>query len=123
MIKQCESVIKNCLTCLRFSKTPIIEHPALAIRVNDVFDRIGIDLVFGLPETEEGYKGIMVITEYITKFLYAVPIKTKTANEVARNLFNFICLFGPPKELLSDQGKEFLNSVIEKMLKMTGIEH
>lgn len=65
----------------------------------------------------------MVITEYLSKFPYAIPIKSKTAEEIASGLFDYISLFGPPYEILSDQGKEFLNSVVESMLKMTGIEH
>ena len=32
-------------------------------------------------------------------------------------------LFGPPKELLSDQGKEFLNQIVEAMLKLSRTEH
>ena len=64
----------------------------------------------------------MVITEYLSKYPYAVAIKSKTAEEIAKNLFDYICLFGPPKILLSDQGKEFLNECVNKLSSLTGIE-
>ena len=123
MLKDCEFVRNYCMTCLHFEKSKKNEHLAISIPVHDLHDRIGIDLVFGLPLTSEGYKGIMVITEYLSKFPYAVPIKSKSANEIAQALFTYIAIFGPPKELLSDQGREFLNNIVEKMLKISGIEH
>ena len=64
----------------------------------------------------------MVITEYLSKYPYAVAIKSKTVEEIAKNLFDYICLFGPPKILLSDQGKEFLNECVNKLSSLTGIE-
>ena len=90
-------IINKCSTCNRHNKVKVWEHPANAIEPTGIFDRIGIDLVLGLPETKEGYKGILVITEYLSKYPYAVPIKSKTAVEIAENLFQYISLFGPPK--------------------------
>ena len=119
----CEFELKNCMTCLRYQKTPIQDHPALALPISGLFDRLGMDLILGLPKTDEDFVGILVITEYLTKYPYAVPIKSKSATEIARHLFNYISLFGPPKEILSDQGKEFLNSVVDSMLKQSGVEH
>jgi len=83
-------------------------------------ERVGIDLVLGLPLTESGYNGILVITEYLSKYPYAVPIRSKSAKEIARHLWHYFCLFGPDKELLSDCGKEFLNEVISEMLLQIG---
>ena len=62
------------------------------------------------------------LSEYLSKYPYAVPIKSKRANEIASHLFRYISLFGPPKELLSDQGTEFLNAVVQHLSLVTGIE-
>ena len=93
MGRDCDFVIKSCLPCLRFKKTPILDHPALSLPITQILDRIGIDLVFGLPKTEKGFVGVMVITEYLTKYPYAVPIKSKSAVEIGSELFKFIALF------------------------------
>ena len=45
------------------TKDRVVEHGAIAIPINAIFDRIGSDCIFGLPETDEGYGGILVITE------------------------------------------------------------
>ena len=118
-----EDVVKNCESSQRNSLVSPVFNPAQALIITGIFDRFGIDLVFGLPETAEGYVGIMVVTEYLTKYPFARPIKSKTALEIARILWEYISLFGPPKSILSDQGTEFYNSVVDTLLKLTGIEH
>ena len=55
-----------------------------------IFERFGADLILGLPETQEGYIGILLITEYLTKFPHGFPIKSKTAQEIAEKLFEYI---------------------------------
>lgn len=121
--KEVEKFISRCDVCLRNQKVRHYDQPARAIKVTKLFERIGIDLVFGLPETEEGYKGIFVVTEYLSKFAYARPIKSKTAEEIADKLIEYICQYGPPKILMSDQENEFNNQVMQKVLDASHIEH
>ena len=79
--------------------------------------------MFGLPETKEGYKGLLVITEYLTKYPYVAAIKSKTAEEIAEKLWNYIAIFGAPKIILSDQGNEFNNQLVNKLISAVGAEH
>ncbi|CAF0985550.1 unnamed protein product [Brachionus calyciflorus] len=95
--------IKKCNVCIRFDKSKVIDHPALTLPIRSIFDRIGIDLVFGLPKTVDGYIGLLVIIEHV----FAYPIKSKTAIEIAEKILEFISIFGPPSEFLSDRGPEF----------------
>ncbi len=67
--------------------------------------------------------GIFIITEALTKYVYAVEIKSKTAIECASKLWLYISQFGPPNTIISDQGKEWVNSVIRELLKAVGIDH
>jgi hypothetical protein len=109
--------IDNCTTCLRNSKRGNLETEAKSLIESGLFDRIGIDLVFGLPVTKEGYHGVLVITEYLSRYPFVIPIRSKEAEEVACGLWRYISIFGPPKEILYDQGKEFVNAVIDRMCK------
>ena len=123
MFKDIVDVVAKCEVCQRNENVPVLNHEAKALHVSGIFDRIGIDLVFGLPETGEGYIGLMVITEYLSKYPFVKTIKTKSAAEIAPLIWEYICLFGPPKEILSDQGKEFNNSLIDLLVKYVGAEH
>ncbi len=108
-----------------YLKVPKVEDGVeLALPILGLFERVGIDLVLGLPaDNPEQFNGILVITEYFSKYPYAVPIRSKEAVEIATHLFQYISLFGPPKVLLSDQGKEFVNAVVDKLLQQVGTEH
>jgi len=116
------SFIDRCEACHKHGNHKLISSPAKALKIYGIFDRIGIDCVFGLPTTTDGYKGILVITEYLTKYPYAVPIRSKSAEEIASKLWIYFSLFGPAKQLLSDQGKEFLNNVMNRLLAFCGVE-
>ena len=122
MMKDVETIVKNCNICIRNEPKRIMNNPAIALPITGLFDRVGIDLVFGLKETPDGYKGILLVTDYLSKYPYAAPIKSKTANEIAEQLWIYITIFGPPKEMLSDQGPEFLNKIVEELAKITGIK-
>jgi hypothetical protein len=123
MMIQIITVLKQCETCARNKKESELNHPAIALKVTGLFDRVGIDLTFGLPESSEGYIGVMVITEALSKFPWAKPIRSKSAKEIANILKEYICIFGAPKSIVSDRGTEFNNEIIDTMLKNLGVEH
>jgi hypothetical protein len=123
MLDDIEKHIKTCEVCARNQKTREVNNPANSLKVLGIFDLIGIDLVFGLPETSDGYIGVIVITEYLTKFPYVKPIKSKRAEEIAAILWEYISIFGPPKGILSDQGNEFNNQLMSMITKNIGVEH
>ena len=123
MMIQIITVLKQCETCARNKKESEFNHPAIALKVTGLFDRVGIDLTFGLPESSEGYIGVMVITEALSKFPWAKPIRSKSAKEIANILKEYICIFGAPKTIVSDRGTEFNNEIVDTMLKNLGVEH
>ena len=58
-----------------------------------------------LPETKRGNKYILVLTDLFTKWVEAIPLKETSAETLAGVLYNeFICRFGLPKYIHSDQG-------------------
>ena len=124
LLDDVKKVVSSCFTCKRTNKAKVYHHPAQALPILQLFERVGMDLVLGLPaDNPNQFNGILVITEYLSKYPYAVPIRSKEAVEIASHLFNFISIFGPPKVILSDQGKEFVNEVVDKLLQQVGTEH
>jgi hypothetical protein len=113
MIKTIDQIIATCEICLKFDKIKAVNNPAIPSFIDNVFDKIGIDLINGLPESAEGFQIILVIIEYVTKFAWAIPLKTKAADEIAQHMLNHICTYGPPKCIISDQGTEFVNEIVK----------
>jgi len=115
MYRDIKNYVDACQVCQKFGggrqATPL--HPLKTARP---FDRLGIDLVGPLPLTKQGNRYLVVATEYVTKWPEVKAIPAKTALEVATFLYHdIICRHGCPRELLSDQGKEFCNEVINEL--------
>ena len=117
-----EKAVAACDKCQRNEPTKRFFHPARSIPVTGIMDRVQIDLVFGLPPTKDGFVGVFIAMEALSKYPFVLPIKTKAAPEIAKCLLNFISLFGPPKTILSDNGNEF-KSVVDELLKHMQVEH
>jgi hypothetical protein len=59
----------------------------------------------------------------MTGFTLIRALHSKTQEEVAKALWQLICDFGSPKIIQSDNGTEFVNSVIHELINLYGIEH
>ena len=71
--------------------------------------------------SEKGYKYILVVCDYFTKYTEAYPLKDKTARSVADALMDkWLPTFGFPLFLHSDQGKEFDNTMIHNLSELLG---
>ena len=68
--------------------------------------------------TDGDFKYIMVYQDHLTKWTVLRPLKTKRADEIAKNLVNIFCHFGSPLLLHSDNGREFVNEVIHSLLSL-----
>ena len=123
MRKDVKDYVNACDVCQRNvgNKKPAPLHP---IKIGQPFDRIGIDLVGPLPETKQGNKYIIVATEYLTKWPEAKAIPSKHAEVIAPFIYEeIICRHGCPREILSDQGTEFCNQVVNSMCNLFNVRH
>ena len=68
--------------------------------------QVGMGLVGPLSETERGHEYIF-FPDYFSKCPTAVPLKIKSAYEVANVLTGVICSYGCCKTLTTNQGREF----------------
>ncbi|CAF0965976.1 unnamed protein product [Brachionus calyciflorus] len=123
MVDDIKQSIKECTTCQKNNKTITKYHHAQVSQLSNLVKRVANDLILGLDEREEGYIGILVIIEFLSNFPYAKKIKRKSAKEKADILIEYISLFGPFSELLSDQGKEFLNNIMSELKNRLGFVH
>ena len=111
-----EVFIKQCILCQ--TRKPLKEHmiskPIVSVRV---MTRLQIDLIDmrtrpDIIDQDTIYNWILNCIDYFSKYSWAYPLRNKSANDVALKLRELFFTFGPPKILHSDNGKEFVASVI-----------
>ncbi len=96
-------------------------HP---IRPLGPFEKWGIDLMGPLPMIRRGHQFIVVATYYFTNFAKVRALKSLVKQEVARFLYEQIFIqFGTPLEIVSDNGPQFLNEVVENLLARLVVKH
>ena len=99
-------------------KAPLQIEPAMC-----PLERIAIDILGLLPETERGNKYIPVIGDYFTKWQEAYPMRNMEATTVPNILVHeFISRFGVPKYLHTDQGRNFESGLIKEICSLVHIK-
>ena len=77
--------------------------------VTEPFKKIAIDIVGELPRTTTGYKCILTIVDYATRYPEAIPLRTTNAKTVAETLIQYFSRVGISDEIVSDQGSNFMS--------------
>ncbi|EYC40353.1 hypothetical protein Y032_0618g710 [Ancylostoma ceylanicum] len=114
---------RSCKDC--FLTRPHEKHipPLKPITTSKPFELIGMDLV-DLGLSESGNRYALVVIDHFLKFVGAYPIPDKSARTVARTLFERWICDGCrwPKAIHSDQGPEFVNSILSEICEIIGIK-
>ena len=79
-----------------------------------------------LPETKDGNRYLLVLVDILTRYAVAIPIKDKSAKRVTDTLRKRVFvngLLGPPVNLISDNGLEFSNQAMTRLLRRNGVKH
>ena len=76
-----------------------------------------------IQESSQGNKYIVAITDHFSKWNEAAALPQKTVDRVADFLYMTVCRLGCMDTLSSDQGWEFVNSVMDHLLERMSTEH
>ena len=116
---------RSCEICQRnFSgrpaKVPLINLPL----IDTPFARIAMDLIGPLPKSKKGNRFALVVIDMATKYPDAVALKNIDSHNIAQALIDIFSRVGLPKEVLHDQGAQFMSSVMKRfneILQIKGI--
>jgi len=99
-------------------------YPRRKVTLKGINDLYQADLVEMIPyaKVNKGYKYILTMINCLTKFAFAVPLKTKTGIEVAKVL-EPILKKNKMTHLQTDQGLEWLNTHVKKLMTKYKINH
>ena len=115
--------IRECIPCLRFNIAKRGFDPATPITAAFPFDHIQIDHKVGLPKSKDGFTAILVIVDVCTGFILLRAVLNTQAETIAAVLWQIFNDFGFPKVIQSDNGPEFVNRIISKMIMLSGVDH
>lgn len=123
MRRDVEEEIKQCDDCLRNTIVKRGWHPASFVMSTQPWDHVQIDTATNLPESIDGMTVLLVVVDVCTGFVVLRALPNKEMETVARALWSIFALLGLPRVIQSDNGTEFVNQVVETIVRVCGIEH
>ncbi|CAF1429135.1 unnamed protein product [Rotaria sordida] len=111
--------LKQCIACQ--TRKPIKQHiPSKPIISLGVMTRLQIDLIDMRTRPDKIspdviYSWILNCIDHFSKFSWAFPLKNKSTTEVGMKLRELFFVFGLPRLLHSDNGREFVSNVIMEL--------
>ena len=124
LFKDAHQFVSTCDKCQRMGnisrKDEPPMHPILEV---ELFDLWGIDFM-GPFSASYNNLYILLVVDYVSKWVEAIPTRTNDAKVVAQFLRSHIfSRFGTPRALITDNGTHFSNKVIDKVLQKYGVRH
>ena len=112
----------NCEFCQRHRRNAT--KPNVTVNLSENFnDLVCIDLKF-LKEEDGSVTILLHLIDHLTKFSMAKVIRDKSGTTIVEGMLaTWISVFGPPKRILSDNGKEFTNIHFSEMCDLLNIKH
>ena len=109
---------RSCEVCQRCSKSKSRKVPLMERQVmSEPFEVLAFDLVGPFPKAKNGFRFVLTAICMGSKWPEAIPLKSETAKAVASGMVEIFARTGIPLQLLSDQGSQFLGSLVKHLCK------
>ena len=86
------------------------------------FERIAMDIVEPLRKSQAGHRFILVICDYATQYPEAIFLRSVEARHMADALVGFLSRVEIPREVLTDQGTNFMSWLMGELYRMLWVK-
>jgi len=114
---------KRCVTCNEYHRGKNQPKRGLLkpMVIGAPFERWGIDLAGPFPKSAGGHAYILTAICVFSKFVILRPLRDKTAQTVAKVIYEQVFMRFGGGEILTDNGLEFRNELLSELCKLTGV--
>ncbi len=115
--------VQSCDLCSSIKKPPKRPKAPLGNMITGApLDRISSDIAGPFPISNIGNRYILVVTDYFSKWTEVFAIPDQSAATCADKILNeFICRFGCPYDLHTDQGTNYTSKLFTELCKLLEI--
>ena len=123
MDKDISRWVRACAVCQRRKQARRLHvGNASSVQAQRPWEKLAIDIVSASTTHAAGMRYILTALDVFTRWVIAVPLRTKKAKDVADAIFTHIlCVHGRPDHIITDEGAEFVNSALRYLYKRWGI--
>jgi transposase InsO family protein len=85
--------------------------------------RIAVDTIENVGTDKEGYQHLIVIIDTFSRHIELYKCKDMLATSAVSALVDWVCRFGAPAEIVSDNGSQYVAELIKELIKFLNIGH
>ena len=121
LYKDCLEHLESCRPCkLRKARAP--HQPLKPLSASRPMELVHLDYLC-LEPCKGNLENVLVVTDHFTRYAQAFPTKTQTAQTTAKVLWdNYICHYGFPEKIISDQGRNFESDLIKEFCNLAKVK-
>lgn len=124
MKRDVKNFIEKCLEC---QKNKILTKNKIPLKITTTsskpFEKIFLDIVGPLPTSKNNNSYVLTIQDDLTKLFIAKAIPEATAETTCKAFLECaICIYGVPKELVTDRGTNFVSKLFQTLCKLLHVE-
>lgn len=124
MTRDIAKFIKDCRKCMlakpRHKNIELMHVTETPVKP---FDIVVVDTIGPLRKSNSGNEYVLTMMCDLSKYLVSVPLVNKSAEAIARAMVkNLILVYGPIKQIKSDLGTEYKNSLMREVCKLLEIK-
>ena len=114
--------VRECVKCQQAKIQRHVKPPVhFDLPVNERFQAIDVDIVDPFPLSKQGEKYLVTMIDRASRWLEAVSTRDIEAETIAQAILDaWICRFGVPLYIVTDQGRQFESLLFENLRKVVG---
>ena len=120
MLQDLERYCRECLVCQCSKPAKPTRAPLTIVPIGKPWEMVAVDIL-EVPTSRHNNRYLMVIQDYMTKWVEAIPIPNQTAATITRELTTVFCRYGIPDILHSDQGRNFESTILRQTVDAFGV--
>ena len=121
--EQAVETAKKCKECQMFNIAKKGYHPLRPIHAFLPADHWAIDLAGPFRPTFDNNTYLLVMVDICTRYCVLRPIPNKQSDTIVKTLIQIFGDYGFPRYLQSDNGTEFVNTLVKLLSEATGFDH
>ena len=120
MATDVERYCRECTKCQQSKLSRPQRAPLTNMPIGLPWQMIAVDIL-AVPLSTNNNRYLLVIQDYFTKWVEAVPLPDQTAARITGELVKLFSTYGHPEILHSDQGRNFESSILAQTLDAFGV--
>ena len=124
LFKDAHQFMSTCDKCQRMASISKQDEPPLQIILEvEMFNIWGMDFMGPFPSSFSNLD-ILLVVDYVSKWVEAIPTRTNDAKVVAKFLrIHIFTQFRTPRALITDRGTHLCNKLVNNVMRKYGVRH